>query len=189
MVVGASAGGVDALGRVLPALEPGLPASVSVVVHVPPDRPSLLAELFGAKCRIPVKEAEDKEPLERAWVYFAPPDYHLLIERDRTLSLCADAPVNFSRPSIDVLFESAAWAFGERLLAIVLTGASADGAAGLATVCRFGGLGWVQASWQAQVSTMPDAAAAACPAHETMTLEEMAEVLAAWRTDSEEAQV
>ena len=88
-----------------------------IVVHVPPDKKSVLAELFQAKCGIEVREAEDKEPISGGTVYFAPPDYHLLVETDKSLSLSNDEPVLYSRPSIDVLFESAADAYGPSLIA------------------------------------------------------------------------
>ena len=108
VVIGASAGAVEALSVILPALPAGYPVPVAVVVHLPPDRPSIMAELFAARCRVAVREAEDKEPLVPGTVYFAPPDYHLLVEAAGHLSLSSEEPVRFSRPSIDVLFESAA---------------------------------------------------------------------------------
>ena len=129
-MVGASAGGVEALFAILPALPAGLRGAVFVVLHLPRDGQSLLAEIFGPKCALPVREAEDKEPVEPGTIYFAPPDYHLLVDAGPRLSLSADEPVHYSRPSIDVLFESAADAYGERLLGILLTGANHDGAAG-----------------------------------------------------------
>ena len=134
-----------------------------VVVHVPPDKRSILAELFQAKCRITVREAEDKEPISGGTVYFAPPDYHLLVETDRSLSLSSDEPVLYSRPSIDVLFESAADAYGPALIAIVLTGANQDGAKGLKAVVEAGGTAIVQSPEDAFASAMPEAALAACP--------------------------
>ena len=108
VVIGASAGAVDALSVLLPALPADYPLAVAVVVHLPPDRKSVMAELFQTKCRVRVKEAEDKEPFAPGTVYFAPPDYHLLVEPDRRLSLSSEESVLYSRPSIDVLFESAA---------------------------------------------------------------------------------
>ena len=111
VVIGASAGGVQALSQVLPALPVDFPIPVIVVVHIPPRRDNALVDLFADKCRIPVKEAEDKEPLEPGTIYFAPSDYHLLVEAGGSLALSSDEPVNHSRPAIDVLFESAADAF------------------------------------------------------------------------------
>jgi two-component system chemotaxis response regulator CheB len=112
VVIGASAGALEALSVILPALPAGYGLPVFVVVHLPPDTRSILADLFQAKCHIPVREAEDKEPIRGGTIYFAPPNYHLLIEADRNVSLSSDEPVLFSRPSIDVLFESAADAYG-----------------------------------------------------------------------------
>jgi two-component system chemotaxis response regulator CheB len=150
---------------------------VLVVVHLPRDRHSLLPELFAARCRVKVKEAEDKEPISRGTVYFAPPDYHLLVERSHeepTLALSVDDPVHFSRPSIDVLFETAAEAYGSRLLGVILTGANADGASGLQRVRREGGQSWVQSPEKAYARGMPEAAIAAGPVDDVLSLEQIA---------------
>jgi two-component system chemotaxis response regulator CheB len=144
-----------------------------VVVHVPPRKENALVELFARKCRLPVKEAEDKEPLLAGTIYFAPPDYHLLVEAGSTLALSSDETVNHSRPAIDVLFESAADAFGAGLAGIVLTGANHDGARGLEAVCAAGGTAFVQEPATAEVSTMPEAARAACPAARALPLEDI----------------
>lgn len=174
VVIGASAGAVDALTAILPALPPDYPLPVMVVVHVPPDKKSLMADLFRYKSRVNVREADDKEPLAPGTVYFAPPDYHLLVEPDRRLSLSSEEPVHFSRPSIDVLFESAADAYGAGLVGVLLTGASADGARGLKAVRDAGGAAVVQHPDEAAVPTMPRAALAACPEASVMTLEQIA---------------
>jgi two-component system chemotaxis response regulator CheB len=163
IVIGASAGAVEALSVVLPAMRAGLAVPVFVVVHVPRERPSLLATIFEPKIALAAREALDKEPVEPGTVVFAPPDYHLLVERGRdgkapTLALAADAPVHHSRPSIDVLFESASRVYGDGLLAIVLTGASADGAAGLAAAHAAGATTVVQRPDSALAPTMPQAA-------------------------------
>lgn len=163
VVVGASAGAVEALLTILPQLPDGYPAPVLVVVHVPPDRDHALVALMDPRCRVRVKEAEDKELAEPGTVYFAPADYHLLVETDGTLALSSDELVNYSRPAIDVLFESAAHAFGPDLLAIVLTGANEDGAEGLLAVCQAGGTALVQDPASAMAATMPQAALRACP--------------------------
>lgn len=155
VVVGASAGAVEALGVLLPGLASSLPVPVIVVVHIPPSRPSLLADLFSTRCALAVREAEDKQPVDPGTIWFAPPGYHLLIERDRSFSLSLDEPVNYSRPSIDVLFESAADAYEARLLAMVLTGANQDGAHGAATVKARGGVVAVQDPTSALAPTMP----------------------------------
>ena len=177
IVLGASAGALDALSVILPALPKGFPVPVIVVVHVPPDKRSVLAELFRAKCDVDVVEAEDKEPVSGGTVYFAPPDYHLLVEADRSLSLTCEEPVLFSRPSIDVLFESAAEVYGPALIGVVLTGANQDGAAGLAAVVEAGGAAVIQDPPSAFASAMPEAAWAACPNAVVMTPAAIADYL------------
>ena len=177
IVIGASAGGVQALSEVLPTLPAGYPIPVLVVIHVPPRKANALVDLFARKCALQVKEAEDKEPLVSGTIYFAPPDYHLLVETDGALALSSDETVNYSRPAIDVLFESAAEVFGSGLTAIVLTGANHDGAAGLSAVCAKGGTCIVQNPVIAEASAMPSAALRACPTARIMTLAEMADCL------------
>lgn len=170
VVIGASAGALEALSALLPALPRRFPLPVLIVVHVPPDRHSVLAELLARHCALPVTEAEDKVPVRGGVVYFAPPDYHLLVEMDKTLSLSNDEPVLFSRPSIDVLFESAADVYGPQLTGVVLTGASEDGARGLQAVIAAGGQGIVQDPASAQAAAMPAAAIARCPAARVLPL-------------------
>ncbi|TJZ72028.1 chemotaxis protein CheB [Chitiniphilus eburneus] len=155
LVIGASAGGIDALMHVLPALPADCPIPVVVVVHLPENQPSLLPEVFGPRVDLEVKEADEKEPVEPGTIYFAPPGYHLLIERDRTFSLSVEAPVHYSRPAIDILFETAAAAYGPTLAAMLLTGANEDGAAGLAHVARLGGTVLIQDPDEARIATMP----------------------------------
>ncbi|WP_158929400.1 chemotaxis protein CheB [Acidisphaera sp. S103] len=177
IVIGASAGAVEALSVILPSLPADYEVPMLIVVHVPPDNKGILAQLFQAKCNIEVREAEDKEPISDGTAYFAPPDYHLLVEPDKSLSLSSDAPVLFSRPSVDVLFESAADAYGADLIAIVLTGANEDGAEGLRAVADAGGTIIVQSPEGAYASAMPAAAIAACPNARVMSLEEIAAYL------------
>lgn len=174
VVIGASAGALEALSILLPALPADYRLPLMVVVHVPPDKPSVLVDLFQQKCHIRVREAEDKAPIEQGTVYFAPPDYHLLIEKDKSLALSSDEPVLFSRPSVDVLFETAADAYGPGLLAVVLTGANQDGANGLRAVMNAGGTVIVQRPEDAFASAMPEAALAASPEAQTFSLEEIA---------------
>jgi two-component system, chemotaxis family, protein-glutamate methylesterase/glutaminase len=179
VVIGTSAGGVDALSLLLPALPADGQAAVLVVIHLPRERPSRLVDLFHGRCAAPVREATDKEPVEAGTVYFAPPDYHLLVDAGPQVALSADELVNFSRPSVDVLFESAADVYGARLLGIVLTGASHDGASGLAAVARAGGRAVVQRPDTAQVPLMAEAALARTPSAEALPLGEIAGLLAA----------
>ncbi|MEW5686653.1 MAG: chemotaxis protein CheB [Pseudomonadota bacterium] len=177
VAIGGSAGAVQALLRILPVLPADFPAPVLVVVHVPPDRDNALVPLFQGKCRVAVKEAEDKEPALPGVVYFAPSDYHLLAETDGTLSLSSDELVNLSRPAIDVLLESAADAYGPALTAVVLTGANADGAEGLKAVHEAGGVALVEDPAGAYSAAMPTAALQACPAATTMNLDAIASYL------------
>jgi len=171
ITIGASAGAVQALMALLPALPATFPLPVLVVVHVPPDRDSALTTLLQSRCKLLVKEAEDKEPALGGVVYLAPSDYHLLLEADGCLALSTDEPVNYSRPSIDVLFESAADACGDSLLGIILTGANHDGAAGLKAVFDQGGVAVVEDPARAYAQAMPMAALEACPEAAVMSLE------------------
>lgn len=193
IVIGASAGGVEALSMVLPALPANLRAPVFVVVHLPRERRSLLAEIFRTRCALAVTEAQDKEPVEPGHVYFAPPDYHMLLDREKpraprygpeppassqvSISLSVDELVNYSRPAIDVLFESAADVYGSRLLGAILTGANNDGAAGLQAIRRAGGLALVQSPDSAQSSLMPESAIRKTPDALVCTLEQIAGIL------------
>lgn len=177
IAIGASAGAVQALLTILPALPPSFSLPVLVVVHVPSDRENVLASLLQAKTRLVVKEAEDKEPVAGGVIYFAPPDYHLLAEADGTLALSTDEPVNFSRPSIDVLLESAADAYGPALVGVILTGANHDGAAGLRAVMDAGGMAIIQDRAEAFATAMPDAALNACPTATIMNLDAIASYL------------
>jgi two-component system, chemotaxis family, protein-glutamate methylesterase/glutaminase len=158
IVIGASAGGPSALDEILGALPEGFPLPVIVVMHVHRTSGATWAQSLDARMAITVKMAEDKEVLRPSTVYMAPPDYHLLVERDRSLSLCVDEPVSYSRPSIDVMFSSAAAAYRRGLLAVVLTGANADGAAGVRRVVERGGWVLVQDPAHAVAPTMPQAA-------------------------------
>ena len=182
IVIGASAGGLDAISTLLQGLPDKYAPSLMVVIHLPADRPSLLVEIFQARCRLPVREALDKEHIEAGTVYVAPPGYHLLVEADRTLALSLDAPVAFSRPSIDVLFESAAAAYGESVLGIVLSGANNDGAAGLAAIRAAGGRAWVQEPADALSAAMPQAAIDTAGADLVVPVRDMAVRLAHLRS-------
>ena len=177
IAIGASAGGVQALLRILPALPADFPCPILIVVHVPPNRDNALVALFAQRCQIAIKEAEDKEAVTSGVGYFAPADYHLLVEADATLALSLDEPVNYSRPSIDVLLEAAADAFEHDLTAIILTGANNDGAAGAAAVAAAGGNVIVEDPAEAEVPTMPAAALAACPSATVMQLPDITSYL------------
>lgn len=177
IVIGASAGGVEALGLILPALPVKFGPSVLIVLHLPRERPSLLVQIFEKRCALPIREADDKEPIEPGTVYFAPPDYHMLVERSRQIALSTDEPVHFSRPSVDVLFESAADVYADRLLGVILTGANEDGAAGLHAVHRAGGVTVVQQPDSAKVPLMVVSALQRNPADFVLSLPQIAELL------------
>ncbi len=157
----------------LEALPANCPAVVMIVLHLPRDRPSQAAELFAQYCALPVSEAEDKTPLTPGTVWIAPPDYHLMVEDRDTMSLSLDEPVLFSRPAIDPLFESAAAVFADRVLAILLTGASNDGSEGVAAIRAGGGQAWVQQPEEASSPMMPASALAYAGADAVLTLDQM----------------
>lgn len=162
VVIGGSAGGVDALIGLLPTIPPDYRSSVVCILHVPADRDSRLAELFELRAALPVREARDKEPLEPGVIYFAGSGYHLSVERDRCFSLSCEPPVQFARPAIDILMESAADAYGPLLAGILLTGANHDGAEGMCRIRERGGLTVVQDPVEAQASAMPEEAIRRC---------------------------
>jgi two-component system, chemotaxis family, protein-glutamate methylesterase/glutaminase len=177
VVIGVSAGGLKALSALLPGLPRDYPLPIMICIHLPPGKKSIVAELFDEKCAVAVREAEDKEPIQPGTVYFAPPDYHLMVEPDRRLSLSSEEPVLFSRPSINVLFETAADAYGPGLMGIVLTGANNDGAQGLSTIMLAGGTAVIEDPADAYQAAMPQAAIEACPGAQIMTLDDMASYL------------
>ncbi len=177
VAIGASAGGVQALLALLPTLPADFPWPIFIVLHVPADRSNVLAPLFETKCHLEVKEAEDKETARAGVVYFAPSDYHLLIESNGDLALSSDEVVNYSRPSIDVLFESAADAYGAGLTGVILTGANDDGAAGLSAVTAAGGVALVEEPAAAYAQAMPLAARKACAAARVLPLARIAQHL------------
>jgi two-component system chemotaxis response regulator CheB len=160
VVIGASAGGFEALLAVLKGLPATYPMPLVAVLHLPDSHQSRLAELFGYRLALAVREARDKETLEPGVLYFAPSGYHLSIETDRSFSFSCEDRVSYARPSIDVLFASAADAYGKSLAGILLTGANYDGAAGMAGMQVAGGLTIVQDPATAEIATMPAAAIA-----------------------------
>jgi two-component system, chemotaxis family, protein-glutamate methylesterase/glutaminase len=155
VVIGASAGGLAALSAVLGGLPVSFPAPVALVLHLSPDYPSLLAGVLSRRTRLPVRWAEDGERMERGTVYVAPPDRHLVFGRDGAVSLLHSPPVHFARPSVDLLFASAAQAFGERTLAVILSGNGYDGSGGVAEVHRLGGVVIAQDEASSQFFSMP----------------------------------
>lgn len=179
VVIGASAGGVEALLQLLPCVRAEAGVAVLVVLHLPPDRESLLSQIFAPVCALAVKDAEDKEPILPGTLYFAPPDYHLLVDRGPQVVLSVDTPVQYSRPSIDALFETAADLYRARLLGIVLSGSSEDGAAGLAAVAAAGGAAVVQDPAQSRAPMMPGEALRRTPTAQVASLAQIADLLRA----------
>ena len=177
VVIGVSAGGVEALKVLLPALPASFPLPVAIVQHRDRRSDGFLAAYLGSMSTIAISEAEDKEPFCAGHAYLAPGGYHLLIEADLSLSLSADPRVNYSCPSIDVLFESAADVFASSLIGIVLTGANADGAQGLKAIKARGGLAVVQDPNTASATAMPRAALEATTVDHVVDLAGMAPLL------------
>lgn len=157
VVIGASLGGLNALKAILSALPPGFRLPLALVQHRDAGAGDSLRVVLQACCALPVRMAQDKAPIEAGAVHLAPPDYHLLVEGDH-FALSTDAPVQYARPSIDVLFETAAESWGKRLVGVILTGTGSDGALGLAAVQRHGGLALVESPASAQQPAMPEAA-------------------------------
>jgi two-component system chemotaxis response regulator CheB len=170
VVIGCSWGGLGALQAILDDLPADFPSPVIVVQHRGVEaRDSGLAESLARHCALPVRTAEDKDQIEPGTVFVAPPGYHLLVEPG-TLALSTDERVHYSRPSIDVLFDSAADAYGDDVIGVILTGANADGAAGLRTIRERGGLGLVQDPAEAERDAMPLAAISAGAADQVLPL-------------------
>jgi two-component system chemotaxis response regulator CheB len=158
IVIGASAGGMAALNNLLAGLPGDFNIPIVVVQHIAPTSENYIVQFLDKNCHLSVKEVDEKEKLQKGFVYLSPPNYHILIEEDSTISLSADEKVNYSRPSIDVLFFSASDAFKEKLIGIILTGANNDGARGLAQIKLNGGLCIVQNPDEAETRAMPLAA-------------------------------
>lgn len=177
VVIGVSFGGIEALKKVLPLLVTDFPASIMVIQHLDPRADDFLATYLDNLCRIRVKTAEEKEKVKLGVAYLAPANYHLLVEDDHTLSLSVDEKVHFSRPAIDVLFESAADAYGPRLIGVILTGANQDGSKGLRIIKECGGLAVVQDPKSAAAPTMPEAALAATEVDYVLPLNEIGDFL------------
>jgi two-component system chemotaxis response regulator CheB len=178
IVIGASAGGIDAMLIILSAIPADFQLPIVLILHLPSGAESRLPELVAHHAKISAKEAFDKEKLERGVIYIAPSNYHLLIDPDRCFSLSAEEPLNYSRPSIDILFQSAADAFGEELVGVLLTGANEDGVQGLKAIQRQGGYTLVQDPKTAVARTMPDAALKSMRPDGLMTLNEIGDFLA-----------
>jgi len=179
LVIGLSAGGTPLIKRLLTALPKAYSLAVAIVAHLPQGYESNLAQQLDALTDLPVTEARDKEPIVAGHVYVAPPDYHLLVEQNHpfTFALSEDDPVKSVRPSIDLLFSSAAEVFGASLIAVILSGANSDGADGMAVVKELGGLCIALDPLEAEFSAMPDATIHQVDVDYIVSLEEIISLL------------
>jgi two-component system chemotaxis response regulator CheB len=173
VVIGVSAGGLKALKTILLGLPLNFAFSVIIVAHRHSDSDDYLEQSLNSECEIRVKQADEKEAINDGVVYIAPPNYHLLIEDDNTFSMSVEGAVNYARPSIDVLFESAAYVYGPELIGVVLTGANYDGSRGLKKIKEMGGLTIVQTPETSEFDDMPRAAIAAVEPDHILPLEEI----------------
>lgn len=177
IVLGASAGGMKVIRDLVMALPKDFSMPLLIVQHIGGTSDGVWAQLLNDKSKVYVKEADEKEVVEAGTVYLAPSNYHLLVEPDHTLTLTVEERVNYARPSIDVLFETAAEAYGEKLIGIVCTGANFDGAKGLQYIKEKGGLTIVQDPETAEIPTMPKAALAATEVDHVLGLDNIIELL------------
>ncbi len=178
IVMGVSSGGLDALKTVLSQLPDNFVIPIMIVQHRDKRDGDFICGYLDKLCSPNVKEAEDKEPIKQGCIYVAPPNYHLLVEMDRSLSLSIDPPVNFSRPSVDVLFETAAEVYKEKLVGVIMTGANNDGSMGFKKIKQSGGLLVVQDPETATAPQMPLAAIAAAKVDHILTLQDIGRLLA-----------
>jgi len=177
LVIGVSAGGMKALGEIIPKLPPNFRLSVIIVQHREKDANDFLANYLNKMSNLQVKEAKLRESINTGMIYLAPGGYHLLIEDDKTFTLSVEPQVNYARPSIDVLFESAAYVYGERLIGVILTGANRDGAQGLKKIKETGGVTIVQDPETAEYNQMPLAAIQATKVDHILKLNDIAPYL------------
>jgi len=174
IVVGTSFGGLEALQIILPKFDKGFPLPVIVVLHIGDHNNDVFIRHLNSICTLNVKEAESNEPIAPGFIYFAPPNYHLLVEDNYTFTLSAEKKHNFSRPSIDILFESAAWVYTKNLIGVILSGANSDGANGLKTIKDLGGTTIVQNPCSAIAPAMPRAALKTANPDHRLKLEKIA---------------
>jgi two-component system, chemotaxis family, protein-glutamate methylesterase/glutaminase len=177
IVIGASAGGLNVIATLLKSLPEDYKIPIIIVQHLSPQSNDFWIKSINELCKFEVKEAEEKELIQKGFVYIAPPNYHLLVEHDKTLSLSVEEKVNFSRPSIDVLFESASDVFKENLIGIIFTGSSKDGASGMKKIKENGGTTIVQDPSTSENKFMPEAAINASKIDHILSLEKIIELL------------
>ncbi|GAB3323276.1 chemotaxis protein CheB [Larkinella ripae] len=177
VIIGGSAGSIEVLLQLLPALPSALSFALIIVLHRKNSVDSSLANLLSLKTALPIKEVEDKDPVLTGTIYLAPPDYHLLIEKEEVFSLDDSEKVNYSRPSLDVTFESAADVYGPELVGVLLSGANSDGTAGLNAVKKAGGIIVAQQPESAQSGFMPQQAILHTPIDRVLDVEELSAFL------------
>lgn len=174
IVIGASFGGMEAVKNVLKNLPDTFIVPIAVVLHIGNNNINTYISLLNNLSHYKIKDAEEKEPIKEQTMYFAPPNYHLLVEEDFTFSLSTDEKINFSRPAIDVLFETAAWSFKDKLAGVLLTGSNQDGAAGMKTIQEYGGITIVENPETAFANTMPETAVKNTTPDHILDLEDIA---------------
>lgn len=177
IAIGGSAGSLEVLFQLLPLLRDDIKVSILIVLHRRNSADSSLSELLASKCHLPLHEADDKDVIQAGHIYLAPSDYHLLVEKDHTLSLDDSEKVNYSRPSLDVTFESAADVYGPALTGIVLSGANDDGTLGLQAIKKMGGTIIVQDPETAQIPIMPQNALTHLAIDHIFSIRQMAEYI------------
>ena len=177
IVIGTSSGGMNALKFLFSALPIDFSIPIIIVQHISPHSDNLWIKLLNINSKLYLKEADEKEKIEHGKVYIAPPNYHLMIERNKTFSLTIDERVNYSRPSIDVLFESAAEAYKNKLIGVILTGSNNDGTNGIKRIQECGGLIIAQDPETAESSYMPASAIATNQPDYILSLEEITALL------------
>lgn len=177
LVIGGSAGSLDVLLRVLPVLDEQLTFPIIIVIHRKHGSDSLLPDLLSSRTRLKVKEVDEKESIVAGTIYVAPSDYHLLIEQDRTFSLDYSEKINYSRPAIDVTFQTAAEVYKSKLACLLLSGSNSDGVNGLKTVKIWGGLAMIQDPESAQVAYMPAQAKLHVNIDEILKIEKIGEFI------------
>jgi two-component system, chemotaxis family, protein-glutamate methylesterase/glutaminase len=177
IVIGVSSGGMNAMKVMFSLLPKNFSTPIIIVQHMGARSDSQLIQLLNGMSNLSIKEADEKEKIEKGTVYIAPPNYHLMIERDKTFSLTVDERVNYARPSIDVLFESAADAYNDKLIGIILTGSNSDGTAGLKKIKEYGGLTIAQDPKTSESAYMPASAIAVVEMDFILSLEEIIKLL------------
>jgi len=177
IVIGVSSGGMNALKFIFSTLPADFSIPIIIVQHVSARSDNEWINLLNNKSNLTIKEADEKEKIETGNVYIAAANYHLMIEKNKTFLLTIDERVNFARPSIDVLFESAAEAYKDKLIGIVLTGSNNDGAKGIKRIKELGGMVIIQDPETAESSTMPESAIATVQPDYILSLEEIVQLL------------